>query len=1450
MMANVISRRALPSFLKVFTASVVGAVLVVSSAKGALKHQYTFNEGETLNATGRTIIDSISGANGTVIGPAAGGAMPTATANALVLPGGASSNSPYVDLPNGIISTLTNATFEGWYTTNTVTAWGRVFDFGSTVGGELSAPGGGGDGADYIFYSAQQGTNANLQRAAMRNNDAAFGNVAVGAGTVGGAESGADPNVPYTVGTQRHFAVVYNSTGGTGATPASISVYVDGTQRVTTNTAIQLGNLNDVNNWLGRSNWTADANFGGSFAEFRIYDTALNAQDVFNSFTAGPTGPTPPTLEVNRSTGAITLINQTAAVQIVGYTLTSAAGGLVYANWKSVADNYDANSASPTFDPDNTWTELTAAGSKVDFSEFDFSTGGTAGGSLGAGGALTSLQLGNPGAWKKSIYEDLVMDVRLADGTDLTVDTRFVGALPYQRSDLNFDSLINLTDWNLYLANVGTVFSNLTAAETYPMGDLNGDLVNNRLDFRLFKTDYNAANGAGAFEAMLAGVPEPTALSMLLVACAGLLQLRRRSCSRWASVSVRVCRPARCGQQTNSRFAVLATTLLVAGLAGHANAAVKHRYSFNEGVIGDASNRTIIDSVGSANGVVLGAGSSASASQLILNGGASATAAYVDLPNGIISDLTDASFEAWYTINTAQSWGRIFDFGSTAGGTNGELTGPGGGGNGQDFLFYSPVRGTNLAQQRVGFGNQDLLFGGTQAGNAGAGVYSDLDPEFNHVLTQQYHAVVVVDADGAGAGQATVALYINGAAPNPGGGQTNPFPVAHQLGNLNDVNNWLGRSNWTADANFGGSFNEFRIYDHAMSESEITNNFLIGPDAASGATAVSLQVNKSNGQVSLVNNLNQPLQIDYYELSSVAGALNPAGWTGIDGNTPSGQGWDKSGASNAGSLIELYLPEAGYTFPALGQLPIGAAFNPAIFGPGNDGDVQFGLVLNSGAFLSGNVSYVTSVGVPGDYSNNGRVDAADYVIWRKNPATFGGLAGYNTWRTNFDRTFGSGAGAAAAVPEPVALWSMSCAALVLCAWTRRKRWEGGGPMIPGVMTSAGTRVAAFVVAMMLVARAGAGTADRIYEMGDNIDEAPTIGGTPSSPGIGSGALTLDSAVLDTTAFSDASDLSYVGTPTYFNAGSGPLARPGAATGTFGLEFDGSSDLLVDDEDALGVPAQGDNEYITANGAPGYADITTRYIEGWVRPIGGAGTRRDVINDSGRFSIFINSSNNWAFLNGTTTVNSTTPAVLNTWTHVMHRTFGAGGGAALLVNGIAVATTSAGYPTGNQGGENLDLVIGAGLNQTSNFFSGQLDDIKIGVAGNNTGQPGGRNYGNVVLATDNDYVRQNLVGVNPGDINRDGAVNNTDINLLVTNWRRAYQVNGVTVGDLNSRLIGDLNMNGTVDIDDAYTLHAALRAAGSGAGLDFSLLGSVPEPSGALLLICGLATLGLRRKRRS
>jgi hypothetical protein len=88
--------------------------------------------------------------------------------------------------------------------------------------------------------------------------------------------------------------------------------------------------------------------------------------------------------------------------------------------------------------------------------------------------------------------------------------------------------------------------------------------------------------------------------------------------------------------------------------------------------------------------------------------------------------------------------------------------------------------------------------------------------------------------------------------------------------------------------------------------------------------------------------------------------------------------------------------------------------------------VQFvGSTGNLGYLNDMQIEATESPALSGDYNADGIVDAADYVVWRKNPNAHGGDAGYNTWRTNFDRPAGSGsslgAGAADAIPEPASL---------------------------------------------------------------------------------------------------------------------------------------------------------------------------------------------------------------------------------------------------------------------------------------------------------------------------------------------------------------------------------------------------------------------------------------------
>jgi autotransporter-associated beta strand protein len=90
-------------------------------------------------------------------------------------------------------------------------------------------------------------------------------------------------------------------------------------------------------------------------------------------------------------------------------------------------------------------------------------------------------------------------------------------------------------------------------------------------------------------------------------------------------------------------------------------------------------------------------------------------------------------------------------------------------------------------------------------------------------------------------------------------------------------------------------------------------------------------------------------------------------------------------------------------------------------------DFQTDLITGNGLL---DVTTFVVPGVPGDYNDDGTVDAADYVIWRANEGTtntlpndngIGGTIGtahYELWVDNFGSTSGSGSGALAAVPEP------------------------------------------------------------------------------------------------------------------------------------------------------------------------------------------------------------------------------------------------------------------------------------------------------------------------------------------------------------------------------------------------------------------------------------------------
>jgi autotransporter-associated beta strand protein len=136
------------------------------------------------------------------------------------------------------------------------------------------------------------------------------------------------------------------------------------------------------------------------------------------------------------------------------------------------------------------------------------------------------------------------------------------------------------------------------------------------------------------------------------------------------------------------------------------------------------------------------------------------------------------------------------------------------------------------------------------------------------------------------------------------------------------------------------------------------------------------------------------------------------------------------------ALLEGYTPAGGTTFEILSASGgLGATTFSSVILPSPDWQVSY--MTNSVVLTA------PTVGLAGDYNNDNVVDTADYIVWRKSPADFGGdPAGYDTWRANFGATLGSGNGAGGgfavgqAVPEPASIVLLVLAAPLL-AWRRR-----------------------------------------------------------------------------------------------------------------------------------------------------------------------------------------------------------------------------------------------------------------------------------------------------------------------------------------------------------------------------------------------------------------------------
>ena len=242
--------------LKCWTA--FGVLLTTWPASAQLVHRYSF----TSNAN-----DSVGTAHGAAVqlsdanGPLG---SPVLFQNGEALLDGVGA---YIDLPNGLVSTLINVTIEAWVTVNVNANWARIFDFGaSTSFGEVSPAQAVGTGTNYMFLTPNAGGSSNAR---FTITDASNG---------GERPVLNDPN-DFPLAAQTHVAVVYG--------PPIARLFVDGQQVAAGEAVVPLSAVADVNNWLGRSQW-ADAMFNGSYNEFRIHKGLVGAPEIKASAAAGP----------------------------------------------------------------------------------------------------------------------------------------------------------------------------------------------------------------------------------------------------------------------------------------------------------------------------------------------------------------------------------------------------------------------------------------------------------------------------------------------------------------------------------------------------------------------------------------------------------------------------------------------------------------------------------------------------------------------------------------------------------------------------------------------------------------------------------------------------------------------------------------------------------------------------------------------------------------------------------------------------------------------------------------------------------------------------------------------------------------------------------------------------------------------------------------------------------
>jgi hypothetical protein len=239
----------------------------------------------------------------------------------------------------------------------------------------------------------------------------------------------------------------------------------------------------------------------------------------------------------------------------------------------------------------------------------------------------------------------------------------------------------------------------------------------------------------------------------------------------------------------NLRFqpSLLAFCLLAS--FGSARAALIHRYTFNDAT-------AVKDFAGKVDAKLKGSGATLAEGKLVLKNdpmSAGDKISFLEFDGSVLPKSGSVSLVVWFTAKGTSAFARLINFGASEGteGTN--------------FIYLSP-----------------MIDSAGRAAITGSDVSSKTAVDFPAADDDKPHMIALV-VDGAAK---KLRVFVDGTEP----------VAAESLGEntlekVKPVENWLGKSSFSADPGLSASIDEFRVYDHALTLEEAGAMHRAGADA-------------------------------------------------------------------------------------------------------------------------------------------------------------------------------------------------------------------------------------------------------------------------------------------------------------------------------------------------------------------------------------------------------------------------------------------------------------------------------------------------------------------------------------------------------------------------------------------------------------------------------------------